>query len=145
MLRIPTLIALSFVFIALAAGSGAAQDLPLNTRVKTLNTIFSDYWEDYLKHKPEFASLIGDNRYNDQLADYSVQAYNDSLARDRGFLNRLAEVDTAGMSDSGAVEQRSVGTPIGPGSGGSQVQALGDAGQSVQWPARSIFPSSFLN
>jgi uncharacterized protein (DUF885 family) len=98
LLRKPTVIAIPFVFFALAAGAGAGQDLPLNNRVKTLNTIFSDYWEDHLKHEPEFASSIGDNRYNDQLQDYSVQAYNDSLARDRGFLGRLAEVDTAGMS-----------------------------------------------
>jgi uncharacterized protein (DUF885 family) len=98
LLRIPTGIAVFLIFIALGAGSGAAQNLPLGSRVKTLNTIFSDYWEDRLKHEPEFASLIGDNRYNDQLRDYSVQAYNDSLARGRGFLNRLAEVDTAGMS-----------------------------------------------
>jgi uncharacterized protein (DUF885 family) len=95
--RIPTLIATSFVFIAFAAGSCPAQNLPLSSRLKTLNTIFSDYWEDQLKHQPEFASSIGDNRYNDQLSDYSVQAYNESLARGRAFLTRLAEVDTSGM------------------------------------------------
>ena len=98
MLRIPALIATYFVLIALAAGSGAAQNLPLTNRVKTLNTIFADYWEDRLKHEPEFASSIGDNRYNDQLSDFSVQAYNESLARGRAFLTRLAEMDTAGMS-----------------------------------------------
>ena len=98
MLRLPTLIAIYFVLIALAAGFGAAQNLPLTNRVKTLNTIFADYWEDRLKHEPEFASSIGDNRYNDQLSDFSVQAYNESLARGRAFLTRLAEVDTAGMS-----------------------------------------------
>ncbi|MEA3007700.1 MAG: hypothetical protein QOI94_2969, partial [Acidobacteriaceae bacterium] len=72
--------------------------LPLSNRVKTLNAIFSDYWQDHLKHEPELASTLGDNRYNDQLRDYSVQAYNESLSRERGFLSRLAEVDTAGMS-----------------------------------------------
>ena len=71
---------------------------PLSSRVKTLNAVFSDYWEDLLKHQPEFASSIGDNRYNDQLSDYSVQAYNESLDRGRAFLTRLAEVDTTGMS-----------------------------------------------
>jgi uncharacterized protein (DUF885 family) len=96
--RIPNLIAILFVFLPLTISGGAAQDLPLSHRVKTLNAIFSDYWQDQLKHEPEFASSIGDNRYNDQLRDYSVQAYNDSLARGRGFLSRLAEVDTAGMS-----------------------------------------------
>ncbi len=95
---IPNLIAILFVFLPLTISGGAAQDLPLNNRVKTLNAIFSDYWEDQLKHEPEFASSIGDNRYNDQLRDYSVQAYNESLSRERGFLSRLAEVDTAGMS-----------------------------------------------
>ena len=98
MSRIPNLIATLFVFLPLTISGGAAQDLPLSNRVKTLNAIFSDYWQDQLKHEPEFASSIGDNRYNDQLRDYSVQAYNDSLARGRGFLSRLAEVDTAGMS-----------------------------------------------
>ena len=104
---IPNLFAIRFAFIALASGilfaaqsnSGAAQDVPLRDRVRTLNAIFTDAWEDRLKHEPEFASSIGDARYNDQLSDYSVQAYNDSLARGRAFLNRLAEVDTAGMSD----------------------------------------------
>ena len=94
----PKPIAILFVFLALTASGGLAQDLPLNSRVKTLNAIFTDYWEDQLKHQPEFASSIGDNRYNDQLADYSAQAYNESLSRERGFLGRLAEVDTAGMS-----------------------------------------------
>jgi uncharacterized protein (DUF885 family) len=94
--RIP--IAILLAFLALTTNGAAAQDVPLNNRVKTLNAIFTDYWEDQLKHEPEFASSIGDNRYNDQLRDYSVQAYNESLSRGRGFLSRLAEVDTAGMS-----------------------------------------------
>jgi uncharacterized protein (DUF885 family) len=77
----------------------ATQTLPLRDRVRTLNAIFSDQWEDHLRHQPDFASSIGDMRYNDQLPDYSVQAYNDALARGRAFLTRLAEVDTTGMSD----------------------------------------------
>jgi uncharacterized protein (DUF885 family) len=96
--RTPNLIVLALIFIALATSIGAAQNLPVTSRVKTLNTIFSDYWEDHLRHEPEFASSIGDTRYNDQLSDYSVQAYNDSLARGRAFLTQLTEVDTTGMS-----------------------------------------------
>lgn len=107
MFRKPNLIAIWFVLLALVPGvlratqitPGAAQNLPLRDRLRTLNAIFSDYWEDRLKHNPEFASSIGDSRYNDQLSDFSVEAYNDSLARGRAFLNRLGEVDTAGMSD----------------------------------------------
>jgi uncharacterized protein (DUF885 family) len=95
LLRIATV----FAFTALASSIATAQSAPVDGRVKTLNTIFTDYWEDLLKHSPEFASTIGDNRYNDQLSDFSVQAYNDSLARGRAFLVRLAEIDTTGMPD----------------------------------------------
>lgn len=73
----------------------APQDLA--SREKALNDIFSDYWEDELAHAPEFASTIGDKRWNDQLSDYSVQAYNQQLARERGFLDRLGQIDTTGM------------------------------------------------
>jgi uncharacterized protein (DUF885 family) len=105
--RIANVFTLRLACIAVASGvllnaqstSLAAQDVPLKDRLKTLNTVFTDYWEDKLKHEPDFASTIGDTRYNDQLPDYSVQAYNDTLARERAFLNRLAEVDTTGMSD----------------------------------------------
>lgn len=72
---------------------------PLAERERTLNRIFSDMWEDRLKHDPEFASTIGDKRYDTELDDYSVQAYNDSLARGEGFLARLGNVDDSGMTD----------------------------------------------
>jgi uncharacterized protein (DUF885 family) len=66
---------------------------------KALNAVFHDYWEDSLKHNPEFASNIGDKRYNDQLSDYSVKAINDGLEREQNFLLRLAEIDVDGLSD----------------------------------------------
>jgi uncharacterized protein (DUF885 family) len=100
------LLATSLLLLPLGAtAAGIAQTAPAATndslalRRKTLNTIFSDIWEDRLKHSPEFASSIGDRRYADQLSDYSVAGYNDSLTRGRAFLDRLSQVDTTGMSD----------------------------------------------
>ena len=72
--------------------------------MKTLNAIFSDAWEDRLKHEPEFASSIGDNRYNDQLSDFSVKAYNDSLARGRAFLDPTSRGGYDWNVGAGAVE-----------------------------------------
>ena len=66
---------------------------------KALNEIFHDYWEDNLAHNPEFASSLGDKRYNDSISDYSVKAYNASLAREQAFLMRLAAIDPAGLAD----------------------------------------------
>lgn len=51
-----------------------------------------------MKHSPEYASLLGDKRFNDQLSDYSVEEVNASLARGRAFLERLSTIDTTGLS-----------------------------------------------
>jgi hypothetical protein len=49
---------------------------PVAQREKALNTVFSDYWQQQLKDSPEFASTLGDKRYDDQLSDDSVAGYN---------------------------------------------------------------------
>jgi len=68
-------------------------------RSAALSSLFKEIWEDNLKHSPEFASSLGDRRYNDQLSDLSPRAVNDSLARGRDYLARLAAIDTTGLSD----------------------------------------------
>jgi len=70
----------------------------LEDRRKALNRVFTDYWEDNLRHSPEFASTIGDKRYNDQVSDYSVRAYNETLEREQAFLLRLAAIDATGFT-----------------------------------------------
>ena len=78
----------------------------LQDRVAQLNLVFHDYWEETLKHSPEMASTIGDKRYDDQLSDYSDQAFNDSLSRGERFIERLGAVDTTGMSDQEKLSKR---------------------------------------
>jgi uncharacterized protein (DUF885 family) len=68
-------------------------------RRAALDAIFSEIWQDQLSHSPEFASTIGDKRYNDQLSDYSVAAYNDRISRGRDYIFRLGVIDTTGMTD----------------------------------------------
>ncbi len=84
----------------------AAPLAPVADRLRDLNAIFHDYWQDKLKHDPEFASTIGDHRYDDQLSDYSVDAYNDATARGFRFLKRLGAIDTTGMSDEDRLSKR---------------------------------------
>src|SRR5579875_712430 len=66
---------------------------------KALNDLFAQIWEDRLSHQPEFASTIGDKRWNDQLTNYSVEAYNEQLSRDREYLEKLGQIDTTGLSE----------------------------------------------
>lgn len=77
----------------------------LADRRAALNDLFHDYWQDYLQHNPEFASTIGDKRYNDLTTDYSVAAINDTLAREQNFLMRLAAIDPTGFTAQEKISQ----------------------------------------
>ena len=84
---------------AQALTAGPAAPASPAARSKQLSDLFHSYWETYLKLNPETASEIGDNRYNDKIADYSVKAYNDWLAQEQNFLLQLAAIDPDGLSD----------------------------------------------
>ena len=72
---------------------------PVEDRRKALNAVFHDSWEDNLEHSPEFASIIGDKRWNDKISDRSVKAFNEGLAREQAFMLRLAAIDPTGFTD----------------------------------------------
>jgi len=88
--------------VARAQAKAAA---PVEDRRKALNALFHDYWDDNLRHSPEFASMLGDNRFNDQVTDYSVKAQNQWLAREQNYLLQLAAIDTAGFTDQEKVSR----------------------------------------
>ncbi|WP_239461995.1 DUF885 domain-containing protein [Occallatibacter savannae] len=104
--------------LLLAAAALLSTSLPVSTqpgsataptsaedRAKALHAIFHDYWEQTLKRNPEFASTLGDKRYNDQLSDYSVKAINDWLAVEQEMLLKLAAIDPAGLPDQDQVSR----------------------------------------
>ena len=77
----------------------SAQPTTIEERRKELNAVIHDYWEDQLRHSPEFASTIGDLRFNDQVTDYSLKAINENLAREEAYMMRLAAIDPAGFTE----------------------------------------------
>ncbi|HEV2215043.1 MAG TPA: DUF885 domain-containing protein [Terracidiphilus sp.] len=92
-----------------APGASASQKLSLaaqpasppslSDRRASLNALFAQYWDAYLEHNPEFASTIGDKRFNSKLSDFSVEARNAWLAQEQNFLLRLAAIGTDGFTD----------------------------------------------
>jgi uncharacterized protein (DUF885 family) len=71
----------------------------LDRRHKAFNDLLREQWEYTLRSQPEFASILGDKRYNDRSADLSAAevAHDARVARD--FLKRFQAIDTAGFSD----------------------------------------------
>jgi uncharacterized protein (DUF885 family) len=102
-LSLPLLVALLLPSAMLLHAQSPAPSVPktdsLESRRKALNAVFTDYWEDKLKHQPEFASEIGDKRYNDQVTDHSAKAFNATLEREQDFLMRLSTIDPSGFTE----------------------------------------------
>ncbi|MGB6689879.1 MAG: DUF885 domain-containing protein [Terracidiphilus sp.] len=102
-MRIPAIAVFAASLLAffpmLRAQAPATSAAPVDDRRKALDALFKEYWDAYLKNSPEFASTIGDKRFNDRIADYSVKAVNDWLAREQDLLLRLAAIDPAGLDD----------------------------------------------
>ena len=105
----PVALAACSILLLAVPSSLRAQKLPLSTtpagpaslqdRRAALKGLFHEYWDAYLEHSPEFASAIGDKRFNDQISDYSVKAENEWLATEQNDLMRLAAIDPTGLTD----------------------------------------------
>ena len=83
----------------LTAGPPSA-NAPVAERRDAMNAYFQQYWDAVLDHNPEFASEIGDKRFNDKISDYSVKAVNDWLEQEQNFLMKVGAIDTGGFTDS---------------------------------------------
>jgi uncharacterized protein (DUF885 family) len=85
------------VALTLSAATAMAQDL--EARRKAFQKLLADQWEDTLSHAPEFASILGDKRWNDKLSDNSAKGIADDLERTKGWLARFEAVDVTGFPE----------------------------------------------
>lgn len=81
------------------AVTGPRANAPAAERSAALTALFADIWQARLEHDPEFATSVGDKRYNDRLDDHSAAAYNEELARGFSYISRLSLIDTTGLSE----------------------------------------------
>ena len=95
---------LLFMLLPLAVGA-APPVADLAARRKALNDLLAEQWEYTLKTNPEFASILGDKRYNDQLSDVSLKAVMADLEMTRKFLKRFEAIDTAGFPEQEALNK----------------------------------------
>jgi uncharacterized protein (DUF885 family) len=88
------------LFILIFAASAFAQNSkPVAERLAAQNALFDDYYETDLRNFPERATAFGDYRYNDQLADYSLDGIRHRHETDESFLSRLKDIPSDGFSD----------------------------------------------
>ncbi len=86
----------------LVAGTALAADAPagsLDARRKALNDLLAEQWEYNLSTNPEFASYLGDKRWNDKSSDNSLAAIRKDLEKSAEFLKRFEAIDTTGFPE----------------------------------------------
>ena len=71
----------------------------LEGRRKALNDLLAEQWEYQLRTSPEFATILGDKRYNDKLSDFSQKAIDDDLQLTQKFLTRFEAIDATGFPE----------------------------------------------
>jgi len=78
----------------------------LDARRAQLREAIQAEWEYTLRTHPEFATAIGDNRYNDRLDDYSQQAVERELAHAKQQLKLFEAIDIKGFPEDEALNQQ---------------------------------------
>jgi uncharacterized protein (DUF885 family) len=89
----------SLFFLVGVFSSAFAENLkPIADRLAAQNAVFEEQYESDLRNFPERATAFGDYRYNDKLADRSLDAIAQYHKTDEAFLARLEAIPSTGFS-----------------------------------------------
>ena len=88
-----------------SARHATTRERDLEARRKQLADLISEQWEYTLRTNPEFASILGDLRYNDKLSDVTENAVLADLEQARQFAARFSAVDTTGFPEQEALNK----------------------------------------
>jgi uncharacterized protein (DUF885 family) len=84
---------LFLTFIILTTAAFAFAQLTSSSPAKKLNELFDEDWEWTLQNYPEYATFLGDNRFNDRLIDFTRPAIEARHAHQRQMLERVEKID----------------------------------------------------
>ena len=88
-----------FLIVALVSSVIAQNLKPVADRLAAQNAVFEEQYESDLRNFPERATAFGDYRYNDKLADRSLDAIAQYHKTDQAFLARIEAIPSTGFSD----------------------------------------------
>lgn len=88
-----------------SAQNNSASSVPLENRRQQLQSLFDEEWQYELRTNPEFATVLGDRRYNDRLSDNSPQFFRSDVEKKRTFLARFEALDPVGLSGEDALSR----------------------------------------
>ena len=81
-----------------AAQGATSTPTSVETRRQQLLSLFDEDWQYTLRTNPEWATMLGDSRYNDRLSNNSPEFFQSDLEQKRKLLARLQAINPAGFS-----------------------------------------------
>jgi uncharacterized protein (DUF885 family) len=84
-----------------AAQKPATKPNPMSTfdeRHKQFLALLDEEWQYEMRSSPEFATSVGDNRYNDRWSDYSPEFFQSDIEQRGKFLARFEAIDATGFA-----------------------------------------------
>ena len=88
------------VALIVAARSDQASDSQsLSSRRAQFSQLLADEWEYEMRESPEYATQVGDNRYNNRWSDFSIEHQLQQRKDAEQWLARFQAVDTNGFSE----------------------------------------------
>jgi uncharacterized protein (DUF885 family) len=84
---------------AVAASARTGVNAPVAARLRRLHALLDEQWEYNLRTNPEFATVIGDKRYNDRVSDYSLKAVEADNRQAAIFLREFEAISTEGFPE----------------------------------------------
>jgi uncharacterized protein (DUF885 family) len=87
----------------LGAAPQPASDL--EARREALKKLLAEQWEYNLSTSPEYASILGDKRWNDKLSDNSDEGIAADLAKSKELLARFEAIDSTGFPEQEALNK----------------------------------------
>ena len=78
----------------------------LQQRRERLRAALAEEWEYELRESPEFATMIGDYRYNDRWSDLSLAHIEGQQRETASWLARFEAIDTTGFPDHERLDHR---------------------------------------
>lgn len=86
--------------------SGAIDTANLEARRKQLNQLIAEEWQYEMQESPEYATIVGDYRYNDRWSDSSLAHVPVQRADLQKWLAKFQEVDATGFPEQEKLSQQ---------------------------------------
>lgn len=64
-----------------------------------LEKLLSSHWEEQMKENPEWASMLGDKRYNDKLSDFSQAKIDQGMRDNQLWLKKFKALNVEGLNE----------------------------------------------